>query len=471
MKNRSSWHLVIAILGISITVCAASLPASAGKTADKPAAQQAPAATTDGGAVQLGGTVVGGEFVKWPIAITALRNFGQQPDTAGLGRDAQQVLTSDLSITGVFDILDPKSFIENNETAGITEGTINFTDWLNIGAHGLIKGGIWLDGEKVKVDLRLFDTGLQKQVVGKEYSGEVSQLRHMIHRFSAEVVSYFTNGRLKGVYNTKIACVRKTGSSKELYLMDFDGYGGHYITNNNSLNLLPSWNVNGKELFFTSYISGDPDLYSIGLTKGSKPKVISNFKGLDMGAAMSPDGTKIALSLTKDDNAEVYVMNADGTGLKRLTTSWGIDISPTWSPDGKKIAFVSNRSGNPHVYIMDANGDNQERLTFVGNYNQSPAWSPKGDRIAFVGRDERYVFDIFTINVQDRMDVQRLTQDQGNNENPSWAPDGRHIVFSSNRSGEYKLYIMTHDGNTQQRITTEKGEFTTPTWSPWLSWD
>jgi len=120
---------------------------------------------------------------------------------------------------------------------------------------------------------------------------------------------------------------------------------------------------------------------------------------------------------------------------------------------------------------MNADGSNQDRLTFVGSYNQSPVWSPKGDVIAFVGRDERYIFDIFTISVTDKLDIKRLTQDMGNNESPSWSPDAKHIVFASDRSGESKLYIMNADGSNQRKITMEKGEYATPAWSPNMSWD
>jgi TolB protein len=149
--------------------------------------------------------------------------------------------------------------------------------------------------------------------------------------------------------------------------------------------------------------------------------------------------------------------------LRRLTKNGRIDISPTWSPDGKQIAFVSDREGSPQIWVMSSDGSNQRRVTYQGRYNQSPRWSPNGDLIVFSSRDEKYVFDLFTIDPNDPSKITRLTQNQGNNIEPSWSPDGRHIVFSSTRTGVSELYIMTSDGFTQRRLT-KGGSFTSPSW-------
>ena len=103
------------------------------------------------------------------------------------------------------------------------------------------------------------------------------------------------------------------------------------------------------------------------------------------------------------------------------------------------------------------------RITWVGNYNTTPDWSPKGDLIAFTARDERNVFDIFTVNVNSG-EVTRLTQDQGHNREPSWAPDGRYLVFESTRDGKQpRLYLMNQDGRWQTRLSSTPG-LKTPTW-------
>jgi TolB protein len=158
-------------------------------------------------------------------------------------------------------------------------------------------------------------------------------------------------------------------------------------------------------------------------------------------------------------------VNADGSGLQRLTRDPATDSSPTWSPDGRRLAFVSSRSGNPHIFVMNADGSSPRRITFQGNYNQTPRWSPRGDLIAFCARDERKVFDIFVVSV-DTGRVARVTQDQGRtNEEPSWAPNGRLLTFSSDRGGHTQLVVSTVDGE-RQTVVTDGGDVTMPAWGP-----
>ena len=96
----------------------------------------------------------------------------------------------------------------------------------------------------------------------------------------------------------------------------------------------------------------------------------------------SPDGRHIAFSSWRDgDDYEIYVMEADGSNPRRLTTDSG--FSPTWSPDGRYIAFSSWRDGYSEIYVMDADGSNPRRLTDRSGDNYSPTWSPDGRYIAF----------------------------------------------------------------------------------------
>jgi TolB protein len=184
------------------------------------------------------------------------------------------------------------------------------------------------------------------------------------------------------------------------------------------------------------------------------------------GAAYSPDGKRLAYSVSDGEHAEIYLSAADGSSPKPVTdTKFFLNSSPSWSPDGKKLAFVSNRAGNPQVYTMNVDGSGVERVTFQGNYNQTPAWSPRGDIIAFTARDERNAFDIFTVEVATKK-IKRLTQDAANNEEPSFSPNGRLMVFTSTRGGggSNQLYVMTFDGNNQIALPTDRGEYSTPDW-------
>lgn len=403
------------------------------------------------------------DFRPYPMAIASARDMsgGATPPDAAL--EITENLRWNFDLTAAFKVLDPKSYIADPKKEGLAAAAINFENWINVGADGLIKAGVTVTGETLKADMRLYDVASGRQLLQKTYTGKTSQAVPFARAFSDEVIKQLTG--TMGVFQTKVAAVRRTKKGRELWVMDVDGSNLKATTRNGSINLLPGWTTDGQGLLFTSYIRHNPNLYRIPVG-GGKPRLLSGERGLNTGGAMSPDGKKIALTLSRDGNSEIYVMNADGTGLKRLTNEWAIDSSPSWSPDGRKIAFVSSRWGDPHIFVMNADGSGVKRITDRGTYNQTPDWSPKGDVIAFTARDERNVFDIFTVNPSTKQ-IKRLTQDQGNNEEPGFSPDGNHLVFTSTREGRSQVWVMAVDGSNQRRITS-RGGFTTPSWSPYL---
>ena len=402
---------------------------------------------------------------NFPMAVADFKNFSKSPDKDNFAKTGQQVMLADFEISGYFQALNPKSYLEDVKASGITEATTDFTKWSAVGASGLVKAGFWIDGDNLKIEMKLFNVGLGKEVLAKAYEGKMEQFRDICHRFADEVVKYYTGA--DGIFSTRLTAVRKVNQIKTLWVCDFDGKRGWTLVDNGSINLLPAWSRDGGGVFFTSYANGNPDLFKVPAAPKAKPVVISQEAGLNVGAATCPDGKSIALTMTRDGNSEIYVMSTDGKNPIRITNSWGIDTSPAWSPTGDRLTFVSNRSGSPQIYVTPAVADAQPtRLTFQGNYNQSPAWSPQGDKIVFTGRDERLIYDLFLVDVETR-EITRLTQDQGNNEDPGWSPDGNLIIFTSTREGgKYKLWLMNADGTGQRKITDEEGEFTNPDWGP-----
>ncbi len=402
-------------------------------------------------------------FRPYKIAVPAVRNMGKV-SRSGLYDTLTEVLRWDLKLATTFKVLDPKSYLANPRKEGLAAASIKFSDWINIGAEGLLKGGASLNSQgDLKVDMRLYDVASGRQLLQKIYRGRQNEARKFAHMFVNEVVHHLTGN--KGIFRTKLIAVKKSAKGRELWSMDIDGKGARRVTNNGSINLLPSWTRDGRSILFTSYIRHNPNLYRMPVS-GGRPVLLSGERGLNTGGQLSPNGSKIALTLSRDGNSEIYVMKADGTGLRRLTNEWAIDSSPSWSPDGKRLAFVSSRWGDPHIFVMNVDGTGVRRITDRGTYNQTPDWSPKGDLIAFTARDERNVFDIFTVN-PDTKEIRRLTQDQGNNEEPSFSPDSNHLVFTSTREGRSQVWIMAFDGSNQMRVSKEGG-FSTPAWSPYL---
>ena len=394
-----------------------------------------------------------------PLAVPPIRNLGG--GDAKISAEIGSVIRRDLQISGYFKILPADSFFFDLSSDGLTESTINFQNWYNVGASGLIKGGYKEASGQVKLDLRLFLVGKGRQAKLKSWQPTTvrrDQLRDEVHKFANAVIEYYTGHR--GIFGTRLTFAARTGKGqKHIYVMDVDGAHLRRVSKNTSINILPSFGGGG--IYYTTYKDGNPDLV---LSKGGKERVVSNRPGQNSGASYC--GGKLAATLSQGgSNTDIYLLNpVSGEILGRLTDHWGIDTSPTFSSDCSQIAFVSDRAGGPQIYVMGAGGGGQRRLTFAGTYNTAPDWSPRGDSIAFTARDERNKFDIFTVDLNGS--IRRLTQNQGSNEEPTYSPDGRYIAFISSRGGAGpRIYIMTADGEIQTLITTSGSGFATPNWS------
>ncbi len=397
---------------------------------------------------------------KIPMAIPGFKQFlkGETIDQDSL--KAQKLLKDALNFTGYLKIIDERAYLANPSETGIARKDIDFLDWTGIGAELLITGGISVEGNKVKLWLRLFDTFDARLLVGKIYTGVRKDLRPMIHRFCGEVSKKLTGKR--GVFGSKIAFVSRVNGKKEIFACEFDGYNPRQITFHKSISLSPAWSSDLRWIAYTSYAGGKPDIYIKNLKE--KRGAIINKKGMNIAPAWLPGQFVLAASLSFSGDPEIYLLTGRGKIIKRVTDSWGIDVSPKFSPDGRKIVFVSRRRGSPQIFIKNLDTNQIRRLTFEGGYNTSPAWSPNGDRIVYVGiRDGRT--DIYTIGVEGDFPMQ-LTDNAGVNEDPSWSPDGSLIVFSSTRqSGRAKLFVMTATGGEQRKLLRFKGEQTDPDWS------
>ncbi len=397
------------------------------------------------------------DFRPLPVAIAPLKADG---DARAAAAEIAEVLTSDLGLSGIFDVLDPRSFLAD-PGEGLLASQIKFTRWSDVGAEGLVKGKVTRGPGGLSAEMHLFEVRAGREALFRTLTD--SSPRAIAHRFADDLVQYYT--REPGVFRTHIVALRQVKGGRELVLFDVDGHGATVIHREASLMALPAWRPDGSEILFTSWRSGGPAVWAFELARRAVGLVVSR-GDLSTGGSFSPDGRRIAFTASERGNSDIWIVNADGTGARRLTTDPATDTSPTWSPDGRRIAFVSDRAGTPQIYVMDADGGRQKRLTFQGNYNQTPRWSPRGDLIAFTARDERKVFDVFTVSPETGK-IARVTQNQGpTNEEPSWAPNGRLLVFTSDRNGRPQLVVSTPDGAHQRVITSDPLGLETPAWGP-----
>jgi TolB protein len=160
----------------------------------------------------------------------------------------------------------------------------------------------------------------------------------------------------------------------------------------------------------------------------------------------SHQGT-LAFTSTRDGNAEVYSMRADGGDVVDLTRNLAQDGQPAWSPDGKEIAFVSTRDGNAGIWVMRPDGSDQHRLTHSVANDTAPVWSPDGRLIAFmctVGTP-RLVTEICVVGANGGGRRELTTPAEGDNLYPQWSHDSQ-LVLCTRSFGGYSVWELRADG-------------------------
>lgn len=230
--------------------------------------------------------------------------------------------------------------------------------------------------------------------------------------------------------------------------------------------------VNQYRIVFSSSRAGNGEIYTMD-ADGSGVVRLTNNTFRDDNPRFNADGTRIIFSSNRNNSRdEIYVMNADGTNVTRLTNIAGDNLQPVFSPDGTKITFVSRRvNARENIFIMNSDGSDQVQLTNVFPRQAfSPSFNADGTRILF---DKSYTVsgityrDVFTMNT-DGTNVVQLTQEViGSNFAANYSRDGSRITFVSARGGGVNhIYTMNADGTNQQRVTNSAAQEAFPSFSP-----
>ena len=186
--------------------------------------------------------------------------------------------------------------------------------------------------------------------------------------------------------------------------------------------------------------------------------------GFQLEPAWSPDGRRIAFTSRRDGRSHIYVMQADGTGTRRISSGKHTDSGPTWSPGGTQIAFERDQQ----LFVMTPDGTGLRRVTAtLGGEERDPSWSPDGDWLAFIRRKPGWsTREIWRVR-PDGSGIAQVTKLNADSATPGWSRDSRRIVFSSNASdNRYQVYEIGADGRGLRRLTFQPGEYFDPSWSP-----
>jgi len=415
------------------------------------------------------GTNQGNQRIR--LAAADFKPVGVDPLTPALKTVFDSTLYSDLQRAGIFDMVS-KSMAPRVMPGSPQEMQINQWSTLPANASMVAFGALAANNGRLVVYGWLDDThnAQSPQVLAKQYNEAANEemARTVAHRFADEII-YRLGGGINGIAETKIYFVSSRSGSKEIWAMDYDGQNQHQVTHLGSIALSPRISPDGTRLAFAALGSGG---WSIRMFSLELNRMVGFPAGVGGGSNLSPawsaDGTKIAFSSSRSGDPEIYVANANGGDLHRVTTFRGPDVAPVWNPKtNSQMAWVSGRTGLPQIYSMNEDGTAVQRIT-DGGYAVSPSWSPNGQMLAYswnrkYGPGDPGGVDIHVIDLANKNYLQ-ITHESGSNDFPCWAPDGRHIVFERTVSKRTDIWTMLSDGTDQHRLTSTGNNFM-PNWS------
>jgi TolB protein len=403
---------------------------------------------------QLTIEITGAGAQRLPIAIVPFAG------EAALAPGITSIVRADLERSGLFRILE----LPPLSPAPTEASSVNYSEWRSRLADALVLGSVAArpDG-RFEVRFRLFDVVKQAERGGIAYTLTKQQARATAHRIADFVYEKLIGE--KGVFSTRIAYVVKRGNRYELQIADADGAGEETALASFEPIISPAWSPDGRRLAYVSFENKKPVVYVHSLLDG-KRQVAANFRGSNSAPAWAPDGKTLAVSLSREGGSQIFLINPDGSGLRRLTSSTAIDTEPRYSPDGRWIYFTSDRGGSPQIYRMPAGGGEPQRVTFEGGYNVSPRLSPDGKTLAYITRNGGK-FQVALLDLANRQ-VQIIT-DSDRDESPSFAPNGRMILHAAVINGRGVLSAVSADGRFKQRLSGASGaDVREPAWGPFI---
>src|SRR5688572_788232 len=248
--------------------------------------------------------IIGEGFKPSPVLIA--KSYLENPDARAAADELESTLGADLDYSGLFEILD-------NSPYPAFAGSVNLAPWKTSRAKYIALLKVGTSAAQVSVEARFYDLQSESLIVGKVYKWDRKFIRQIAHRFGDEIL--YRLWGVKGIFTSKIAFSSDRTGTREIWLMDYDGYNQKQITISKQLNLSPELSPDGKKVVYTTY-------------------------------RIATEGSGQILVVYSIYDARKYTFFSRGT----------LNSAPAWSPDGGRIAFTSNLNGNAEIYIANADG-------------------------------------------------------------------------------------------------------------------
>ncbi len=310
---------------------------------------------------------------------------------------------------------------------------------------------------------KLYDTSSLK--VTKIHSKLEKNQEELGHKVSNELLKILTNK--EALFGSKIVFCRERKKNKtDICIADYDGSNIKVITSLNTLAIAPRWNNDPLNplILYSEYTATNLRLMITDL-KGNK-SIATNFDGLNMLPAFSPDGKEVVVCLSAEGNSQLYRSIINKKTKRReyvsLTRNKGTNISPTILTDGRIVFCSDYKTKTPQIYIMDKEGKNLACLS-DGGFCTSPVYNSTNNKVAFIklieGRGQVMCYDFKTNSTK------QITTDSIHKEECSWSPCGNYILFATEEKNKKQLVVHSMLTGKQSSITDGTSSITYPAWS------
>lgn len=412
--------------------------------------------------------IIAGAVEPIAVAVQKIETVGNvSTKDAEMIRD---VVDADLKSTGLFRIVSRNALPEFVELGQLPD----FSLWAAVKAQVLVQAKLSAEsGGRYNLEFFVWDVNAKEQIEAQSLVASKKSARRLAHIMADAIYERLT-GEV-GYFDTQIVFIAETGPvhdrTKQMAIMDQDGYGLRYLSDKNTFVMSPHFSPNMQTIVFLSFRDEDPMVWTLDLETGEQRR-LGQFGGMNFAPRFSPDGKKIALSLVKNGITHIYEYDIESKSLKQLTFGNSLNTSPSYSPDGKKMAFNSDRSGKQQIYVLDLETGAVERITYGAGRYATPAWSPDGKFIAFT----KMADDTFYIGIMDpRGRNEKILAGGWYMEAPSWAPGSRRLVYYETEKAIDGIERMSHirsvdiTGQNIYEIELPDGvNGVEPTWSPKL---
>ena len=394
-----------------------------------------------------------------PIAIVP---FGISDDT-DQELELDEVIRSDLSRTGRFDVLDVDKFLQSPTKVE----DVDFADWKLISVDYLVIGSVErVDESNFRIETRLFNVFNEKQIFGSQFIATTSSDRKVMHQIANEVYKRVTG--TKSSFHTRIAYTVSSVTSENktehrLVVADYDGKNATVILKTDSPILSPSWSPDSEKITYSILGRDQSKVWVQEISSGNR-QIVAEFKGQNRSPSWSPDGTRLAFANSRDGNSDIFILTLATGELIQLTKDRQIDTEPAWSPDADYIVFTSNRGKGAQIYKVRAKENQQiERLTIYGKSNSRASYSPSGEQLILItdqGTGNQVgIFDIESKSIS-------VVSSTSIDDSAIYSPNGEMLMYVVEGRDRH-IKILSPDGRVQSRVEALEGAVKQVAWS----WD